>query len=312
MPHQPATSPADAFPDSSHHQVNATLGAKEHQGPWGRNQVWAVALDHPESRTTPTWMLNAAEMLVEHYSPASGRVLVLAAAAVSEWSGTRGVLNADDAARRRGRQMIPLMEIAAVGARLGRHLEVRLHDGPKSGPAGFPTEPDRDSHPVPTPGTALPPEADLGPDSGLLAAGLGDVADRVTTTPSDPVAWDADRFDTVILIAHKPAPAAVPSVTWSHLLRPGGTLAVITHGYASGNRVGNLGTALRRSAAAGGLVQIDRVPLLEVPIRRDALAAERPAGFADHDGPPWPRRHADLFLFAMPGAREARETGARR
>lgn len=114
----------------------------------------------------------------------------------------------------------------------------------------------------------------------------------------------------MILVAHKPAPAAVPSITWSHLLRPGGTLAVITHGYASGNRAGNLGTALRRSAAAGGLVQIDRIPLLEEPIRHGAPAPGRPAGFAEHDGPPWPRRHADLFLFTALPAGAVRETGA--
>ncbi|MDI5969856.1 hypothetical protein POF50_011000 [Streptomyces sp. SL13] len=308
MPHQPEVRPADAFADPSHHQVNAALGATEQKGVRGRNQVWAVALGHPESRTAPDWMLNAAERIVEHYSPAGGRVLILAATAVPEDPRTRGMLNDDAAARHRGRRMIPLMEIAAAGARLGRRLEVRLHDEPESGPANIPTEPDRDSH-APMPGMVLPPESDLGPDSGLSAVGPGDAADRATTTLSDP---GADRFDTVILIAHKPAPVAVPSVTWSHLLRPGGALAVITHGYASGNREGSLGTALRRSAAADGLVQIDRIPLLEEPIRHGAPAPGRPTSFAEHDGPPWPRRHADLFLFTMPSAREACETGARR
>lgn len=313
MPHQPATSPADAFPDPSHHQVNATLGATERKGARRRNRVWAVALAHPESRTAPGWILNAAERIVDHYSPAGGRVLVLAAAVVPERPGTRGAPNDDDAARQRGRRMIPLMEIAAVGTRLGRCLEVRLHDEPESGPAGIPTGPDRDARPAPTSGTAPRSESDLGPGSGPSAVGPGDVADRTTNLPSNPDPdTDADRFDAVILIAHDPAPAAVPSVTWSHLLRPGGTLAVITHGYASGNRAGNLGTALRRSATAGGLVQIDRIPLLEELIRHGAPAPGQPTGFAEHDGPPWPRRHADLFLFTMPSAREARETGARR
>lgn len=137
MPHQPTASPADAFPDPSHHQVNATLGAKEREGVCGRNQVWAVALGHPESRMAPGWMLNATERIVELYSPAGGRILILTATAVPELPGTRGVLNDDDAARQRGRRMIPLMEIAAAGARLGRRLEVRLHDEPESGPAGI-------------------------------------------------------------------------------------------------------------------------------------------------------------------------------
>lgn len=311
MPHQPATGPDDAAPNPSHHQVNAPLGAAEQNDLWGRNQVWAVAHSgHPESRTAPGWMLNAAERIVTHYSPVGGRVLILATAAVPERPGTWGVPNDDDAARQRGRRMIPLMEIAAAGARLGRHLEVRLHDEPDSGPATIPTGPDCDSQPAPTPGTALPPESDLGPDSERSAVRLGDVADPITTTPSDPVTGDADRFDTVILIAHQPAPAIVLSVTWSRLLRPGGTLAAITHGYATGNRAGNLGTALRRSAAAVGLVQIDRIPLLEEPIRHAAPAPGRSTGFAEHDGTPWPRRHADLFLFTAPPADALRETGA--
>ena len=154
--------------------------------------------------------------------------------------------------------MIPLMEIAAAGARLGRRLEVRLHDEPESGPAGIPTGPDRDAHPAPTSGTCPHPESNLGPDSPSSAVRPDDIADP-TTTPSGP---DPDRFDTVILIAHEPAPAIVPSVTWSHFLRPGGNLAVITHGYATGKRAGQAATAVRRSATADGLVQIDRIPLL--------------------------------------------------
>ncbi len=203
--------------------------------------------------------------------------------------------------------MIPLMEIAAAGARLGRHLEVRLHHEPESRPAGIPTGPDSDPPSAPTPGAALTLESGLGPDSGLSAVGFGEIADGVTTTPSD---LAADRFDTAILIAHAPAPAVAPRVTWSRVLRPGGTLAVITHGYATGNRAGNLGTAIRQSAAADGLMQIDRIPLLEESIRHAAPAPGRLAGIAEHDGPPWPRRHADLFLFTAPSADAARETGA--
>ncbi len=206
--------------------------------------------------------------------------------------------------------MIPLMEIAAVGARLGRHLEVRLHDQSGSGPVDAPTGPHHDSHRAPAPRMTPRSASDPGAHPGPSAVRFRDVSDRSAVSMSDRETEAADRFDMVIVIADAPAPAAVPDITWSHLLNASGILAVITHSYDPGRRAGHLGTEIQRSAAAAGLVQIARIPLLEVPIRQGALAPERPTGFVEHDGPPWPRYHADLFLFTTPRADRASVTGA--
>lgn len=310
MTHRPTITPANATPDRPLEPETHTSATTERANAWVGNGVWNVAQSaNHDSQATQTWMLNATERIVERCSPAGGRVLILAAS-LPERKGNRGIPNDDEAARRRGRRMIPLMEIAAVGARLGRHLEVRLHDQSGSGPVDAPTGPHHDSHRVPAPRTTPRSASDPGAHPGPSVVRSRDVSDRSAVPLSDRATEAADRFDVVIVIADAPAPAAVPAITWSHLLNASGVLAFITHGYDPGRRAGHLGTVILRSAAVAGLVQIARIPLLEVPIRRGALAPELPAGFADHDRPPWPRRHADLFIFAIPGAGEVRETGA--
>lgn len=313
MPHSSDSSAigteSSRSPDPESESISSSTGRNR---PLGINQVWAVAQsEHPESRTAPSWILNAAARIVERYSPPGGRILILASS-IPARAGKPVVPHDDEAARRRGRQMIPLMEIAAVGARLGRRLEVRLHDEVESGPQSVAAWADRDSRPAPAPGAATPPESASGLPTGQPPTVPHEPADSSPVERSDFSDENSDRFDAVIVLAHTPAPEVVPAVAWSQLLDRDGVLAVITHGYASESGAKSPGTLLRRSVAAAGLVEIDRLPLLEVPIRRGTLVVERPVGFADHNGPPWPRWYADLFLFAMPGGREARETGADR
>ena len=263
------------------------------------------------SLATPSWILNATERIVERCSTVDDRVLILAAF-LPERKGTRGICSNDEEARRRGRRMLPLMEIAAVGARLGRRVEVRLHDQSGSGPTDAPTGPHHETHPAPAPRTPDHPGTDRQAAPGLSAARSHAPSNHSDVPSSDPATETANRFDLVIVIADSPAPAAMPTITWSHVLNDSGVLAFITHGYDPGRRPGHLGTAIRHSTAAAGLVQFARVPLLEVPVQHSALSPEQAIRLADHDGPPWPRRHTDLFLFTTPCTNQARETGAGR
>lgn len=91
------------------------------------------------------------------------------------------------------------------------------------------------------------------------------------------------------------------------LLASSGLLAFITHSDRQGGRLIDPAGLLTRTARNAGLPPLDRVALLQIPIRDGALAPEPapPAVLPVDDEPfapvPWRMRvHADLLLFARP------------
>ncbi|WP_239394231.1 hypothetical protein [Frankia sp. CiP3] len=176
-----------------------------------------------------------------------------------------------------------------------------------------------------------PPPAQPGPleDSGghdpseELAGTAGTVARlgrrvQVRTAPADPAARrscsepgpgagagrasgpgsDADPHAVVVTVVAPTRPGWFTRIAWGELLTPDGTLAVVTRSDSLGGWLIDPTVELTVAAGRSGLVLLDRIVLLEVPL--DQL--DRPAT-------PIPRAvvarrvHSDLLLFtAVRGA----------
>ncbi|QXE33891.1 hypothetical protein KQY30_05900 [Streptomyces sp. GMY02] len=105
----------------------------------------------------------------------------------------------------------------------------------------------------------------------------------------------------------------VPTVAWTELLARSGVLAFITHGDCIDGHRTEPHSLLAQLARHAGLAEIDRIALLEVPIRDGALADQTPVtapepAIAGTGMPRHVRVHSDLLVFARPGAAE---TGTR-
>ncbi|CAM3385517.1 hypothetical protein KIPE111705_05785 [Kibdelosporangium persicum] len=123
-----------------------------------------------------------------------------------------------------------------------------------------------------------------------------------------------DRYDLVVTAAEPRALDWFRPADWTGLLTPAGTLAVITNGDRSRDRLADPAGSLVRAAHRAGLRYLDRIALLRVPVRDGALAVATPAPHARPTAsappPATPARHTqvhdDLFLFT----RQPISTGA--
>ncbi|AXK36428.1 hypothetical protein DVA86_31430 [Streptomyces armeniacus] len=281
----------------------STSGARNTNTACGRRgSVWPAApeADHPEAETLPGWLLGAIVKIVALYTQPGQRVLLLA----PPHGGARGTTEREFAsccAESGSGLLTGLTEAAQSAASLGRTLHVRaahpagatlgagtdVPKGPQSVPRLAPTP----AYPTPTP---TDPPHPTGPTG---AAGPG-----------------PDRFDAVITFVSPRATDWVATTAWSALLSPSGTLSFITHSDREQGRLIDPSGVLTDTAHRAGLSVLDRVVLLEVPIRRSALAtsdlpaaAGSPPAQADTAGPPHTRIHHDLLLFTR-STREATVT----
>ncbi|MFE1961542.1 hypothetical protein [Streptomyces sp. NPDC059479] len=234
--------------------------------------------------------MNAIVKIVTIYTRRGERVLLLSppAGGMESVGGGRPLTDARHGSA--GGLLPELIEAAGAVARLGRPCEARLAE-----PAS----------PVPSVGTD--PSADPESAHGLA---LGPTRTAPTGPRPTPVQETGPwGFDAVIAMVNPQATEWVPTLAWTELLAPSGVLAFITHGdYVDGRWTEPHGL-LTHLARHVGLAEIDRIALLEVPIRDGALADQTPtrasqlavagAGIARYV-----RVHSDLLVFARPPAAE--------
>jgi hypothetical protein len=159
------------------------------------------------------------------------------------------------------------------------------------------------------------PPAETGDDelSEELAASAGTVARlgrrvQIRTAPADasprrtgpwsgpdPVTGpgpDPDRFMLVVTVVTPTRLGWFTRIAWGGLLAVGGTLAVVSRCDSLGGWLVDPTVELATAAGRGGLALLDRIVLLEVPLRElDRPAAPIPAGVVAQ------RVHSDLLLL---------------
>lgn len=290
MIHKPAdrTGGTSRFPSPSgsaghSNAARSTNAARENPG-----SVWPAVPEagHPETETFPGWLLGAIVKIVALYTHRGQRVLLLAPphegandtnerACASCWDESGSGL------------LTGLAQASQSAARLGRSLHVRVADAGVAFGAGAdaPTGQRSVFRLAPTP--ADPTPTPTGPSGQTGANGQG-----------------PDRFDAVITFVSPNAVSWVGTLAWSALLAPSGTLAIVTHGDRRAGRLIDPSGILTDAVHRSGLTALDRVVLLEVPIRRSALATPVPPAAAgprsapaDPAHPPHTRIHHDLLLF---------------
>lgn len=265
--------------------------------------VWPVAQeDHDDARDIPGWLLNAITTIIVLYTERGQRVLLLAPPTgnsehTAPWATRCGQESGSGL-------LTGLIDAAQTAARLGRTIHARAAMpacGPCSVAAVGPTG--RES------GRRLPWQL------------AGQSADRAPM-PADPTggmsrtADGPDRFHAVITVVDPRAADWVPGTPWGDFLAPDGILAFITHSdYCEGQLI-DPGSLIADTAHRAGLAGIDRMALLEVPIRCSALTAPPNAGTAPRSRPgraaPGPRHeriHSDLYLYARASSGVCTEAG---
>jgi hypothetical protein len=239
------------------------------------------------------WLLTAVSKIVTTYTQPGQRVLLLTPSPFVAPLPTRP--SAAVRSRLRHGPYDGLLGAGWTVVRLGRGIQTRTiaarHDPLGEDPGGALAE----SKSGPGLPTASPPTDDhLGP-SPDRRPGLDPTAAR----------HGPDHFDLIITAAQPHTLGWLRPTNWTGLLTPTGTLAVITHGDHSDGRLADPAGPLVRAARHTGLRYLDRIALLQVPIRDGALAATRPAARDRYQTPTGPsttsvrhtQAHDDLFLF---------------
>ena len=294
-PRRPQPPAGDSTPPDDHRPhplpslCRASTRSRHPRRPKRPNSVWPVAQHriHPDARLIEPWLLETIVEIVATYTRPGHRVLLLAPP-----TGP-GVPTSDSAtpSTRTGDGLLSaLIEAAGTASRLGRTLETHTadpHIAARAAEDTTPAGPQSVHRLSPEPLPAAP--AGHGP----VPRGRG------------PTAVGPDRFDAVIVPVDPHFPDWIPSVSWSGLLAPSGVLAFITHSDRQWGRLIEPGSFVTRAARGAGLVPLDRVVLLNIPVRDGALAVEPdlPTVLSTADAPgapvPWHTRvHADLLLFA--------------
>jgi hypothetical protein len=248
--------------------------------------VWPVALEQnsADAGSLPGWLLGAIVKIVALYSDLGQRVLLLAPPNDGSTNTPAPRLPRAESGTR---LLTGFIEAAQTAARLGRTVHAQLASSP----------------PSPRSDSALTAQSVIGPASSP-ASSTPTPTEPPTDCPS-PLADVHDRYDVVITFVDPLDSAWVVDSQWTDLLTRDGSLAFITHSDCRQGRLVDPASLLARSAQQNGLVPHERVALLEVPIRRSALAASpfhraATAGIAHHDHTArahHARVHSDLYLF---------------
>ncbi|MGB3439984.1 MAG: hypothetical protein WBA97_14650 [Actinophytocola sp.] len=239
------------------------------------------------------WLLTAVIKLVTSYTQPGQRVLLLDPAPYLAPRRSWPPTGAHNQSRRSS--YAGLHEAGWTVVRLGRGIQTQTVVAHPDPLGEHPDEASAESESGPRPHTASPttdhsagPSTHHRPGPASTATGVG-----------------PDRYDLVITAAEPRTLDWFRPADWAGLLTPTGTLAVITHGDRSRDRLADPACSLVRAAHRTGLRYLDRIALLRVPVRDGALAVATPA---PHTRPPAPARppatparhtqvHDDLFVF---------------
>ncbi|MET8757509.1 hypothetical protein [Lentzea sp. NPDC004782] len=267
-----------------------------HPRPARPSTVWPCAQDDLREGTglLANWLLTAIIKIVTTYTQPGQRVLLLDPAPYlappASWSPT------ESRNQFRPGPYAGLHEAGWTVVRLGRGVHTQTavaHPDPLDEPVGTAAaesesgpRPNADS---PTADQPAGPSTHCRTGSGPTATGVG-----------------PDRYDLVVTAADPRTLDWFRPADWAGLLTPTGTLAVITHGDRSCDRLTDPAGSLVRAAHRTGLRYLDRIALLRVPVRDGALAAATPAPHPRPQGPARPfatparhtQVHDDLLVFA--------------
>lgn len=281
-----------------------------HSRPARPNTVWPCAQDDLREGTglLANWLLTAVIKIVTTYTQPGQRVLLLDPAPYlappASWSPTGRPSQA------RPGPYAGLPEAGWTVVRLGRGVQTQTafaHPDPVDEPAGA---------------AAVESESGLrpNPDSPTTNQPARPSTDRRTGSDPTTTGVGPDRYDLVITVADPSTLDWFRPADWAGLLTPTGTLAVITHGGRSRDRLTDPAGSLERAAHRTGLRYLDRIALLRVPVRDGALAVATPAPHPRLPGPARPpatparhsQVHDDLLVFtrqpALTDAADGEET----
>ncbi|MFK0111802.1 hypothetical protein [Streptomyces sp. NPDC091217] len=261
---------------------------RETRRPGNLISVWLVAQQssHPDAHLIEPWLLETIVQIVTVYTRPGDGVLLLAP---PTGPGESGPDPATPGTRAGGGPLPALIEAAQAGSRLGATLEVRTAISDFAVHAAEHTSP------------AEPQSVHRLSSRSISPAPTGRQPGR------DPNTVGPDRFDAVIVLYDPRDPDWLATIPWGGLVTPSGVLAFITlSDFPLGDQVDPEGF-VTRIADHAGLAPLDRVVLLQTPVREGALVPrpELPdpapadtalcAAVARHT-----RVHADLLLFARP------------
>ncbi|GAA1895351.1 hypothetical protein [Streptantibioticus ferralitis] len=241
------------------------------------------------------WLPNTIDKIVTTYTAPGDSVLLLAAPTPDgEPDGECG--QATTAGRCQSVSGMPpgLIDAAETAARLGRPTEVRTADHVA------------DARPAAAQPPAAPESADR---PARRSADSPPTAHRLATPPDRPTGSGTDPVEAVIAIVDPHATDWILTLPWHALVTPTGILAFITHGDHVDGRWTDPSSLLAHTARHAGLAEIDRIALLEVPIRDGALASPAASWAAmtltaPTGEPRHARVHSDLLIFAHPQPEE--------
>jgi hypothetical protein len=240
-----------------------------------------------------SWLLTAVIKLVTTYTQPGQRVLLLDPvpylAPRRQWPQTGG----DN--QPRFSPYAGLHEAGWTVVRLGRGVQTQTavaHSDPVEEHSG---DASAESESGPRPHTASPTTDQPAEPSTHRRPGPDSTATGV----------DPDRYDLVITAAEPRTLDWFRPSDWAGLLTPTGTLAVITHGDRSRDRLADPAGSLVRAAHRTGLRYLDRIALLRVSVRDGAFAVTTPAPYGRPQAPARPpatpvrhtQVHEDLFVF---------------
>lgn len=247
--------------------------------------VWP--LPHHDARTPllPAWLHGALLKAGCLYTRPQGRVLLLAPPP-SQAASSPGSAPCEE-----GRLLNGLADTAQTLARLDRPTTVRRAESVLPGsPGGGPSR--------------VGPESGNGPaaDSRRTAQSPHRLPDSATDS-ADP---GPESVGLILALVDPTETAWVATVDWASLIRPDGALAFITHSDYRDGRLIDPGEALTEAVARSGYVMLDRIAVLEVPLRHGTPRLDRdvdlpPATAAEEPiGPRHVRVHSDLLLYIRP------------
>jgi hypothetical protein len=266
--------------------------ALRHPRPARPTTVWPCAQHDVREGTglLSNWLLTAVVKIVVTYTQPGQRVLLLEPSPYFAPPGPRATN--DGRSQSRPGPYAGLHEAAWTVVRLGRGVQTHAAI----------------SHPDPA---GEQPAAES--ESGLRRA-VGSPTNDQFAGPStdrnvgpDPTAtsFGPDRYDLVIAAAEPRTLGWFQPADSVSSLAPTGTLAVITHGDRSSDRLVDPAGSLVRAAHRAGLCYVDRIALLRASVRDSALVVAAPTTHARAQTPmpslgPYVRHaqvHDDLLVF---------------
>lgn len=251
--------------------------------------VWPCAADHRDP-CLGGWLERAVVKIVGTYTEPGQRVLLITPPTPRVGPPPRWTTTA--------RHWPPcaygtLCETNWTVTRLGRSVQTTLSAHPEDQPADHrsPRPPGRASaHTGLTPRLRVAPDRREHTDLGPTATRTGQASRRAP--------GHVERFDLILTAAHPRDHSWLTTRDWSRLLRPHGTLAVITHGERQGGQLVDPLAPVIATVSNSGLRLLDHVILLVSPPTEPAdLIATRP-GRAAWKPTRHERGHHDLLTFA--------------